>query len=203
MQRRCRLTCSTACRGSSCFDVSDWHAVSWAHPKLGCMHRIDAVPGSGKTRVLIARIAHLILERGVPADEIMAITFTRKAARQLQLRLAATLGEKIASNIAAGAHSCSYEQYQAWLCISISTCDNSNRSLVKGPYCQTQYNEYAETSYAGIFGASCVLFPGTFASIASGCSISQTCKAHESDDFSQLPHGDCSGTRHLSIMHCC
>lgn len=69
---------------------------------LGCLDRINAVPGSGKTRVLIARIAHLIQQKGIPADKIMAITFTRKAASQLQLRLTETLGEKTASKVAAG-----------------------------------------------------------------------------------------------------
>lgn len=48
---------------------------------------ILAGAGSGKTRVLIERIVHLIDHRGVSPYEIMAFTFTRKAAGEMQSRL--------------------------------------------------------------------------------------------------------------------
>ena len=50
---------------------------------------IIAGPGSGKTRTLTYRIAHQIADRGLPAESFLAITFTRRAAQEMQDRLAA------------------------------------------------------------------------------------------------------------------
>ena len=49
---------------------------------------IIAGPGSGKTRTLTYRIAHQITDRGVAAGDFLAITFTRRAAQEVQDRLA-------------------------------------------------------------------------------------------------------------------
>jgi DNA helicase II / ATP-dependent DNA helicase PcrA len=48
---------------------------------------ILAGPGSGKTRMLTHRLAHLIVDRGVPADSCLAVTFTRRATEELRQRL--------------------------------------------------------------------------------------------------------------------
>ena len=54
---------------------------------------IIAGPGTGKTRTVTHRIAHLVIERGVPAEQCLAITFTRRAAEEMADRLAVLAGE--------------------------------------------------------------------------------------------------------------
>ncbi len=55
---------------------------------------ILAGPGTGKTRILTERIAYLVEHRNIQPESIVAVTFTRQAAREMQKRLVQRLGQK-------------------------------------------------------------------------------------------------------------
>ncbi|GJQ29131.1 MAG: hypothetical protein HBSAPP03_10150 [Phycisphaerae bacterium] len=58
-----------------------------------------AGPGTGKTRVIIHRVAWAIDTRGVAPDRVLAVTFTVKAAEELRTRLEGLLGPEQAAPI--------------------------------------------------------------------------------------------------------
>ena len=53
---------------------------------------IVAGAGSGKTKVLTARIANIIREKKAFPNQVLAVTFTNKAAKEMQIRVGNMLG---------------------------------------------------------------------------------------------------------------
>jgi ATP-dependent DNA helicase Rep len=60
---------------------------------------VVAGAGSGKTRVIIEKIVHLVQQRGLPPGKVAAITFTNKAAREMRERLGKRMGKDRADEV--------------------------------------------------------------------------------------------------------
>ncbi|HEY3332949.1 MAG TPA: UvrD-helicase domain-containing protein [Capsulimonadaceae bacterium] len=72
-------------------DESQQKAAEWE----GAPYLLGAGPGTGKTRTLVARCVHLVHDRGVAPESILALTFSRKAADEMRERLlAAGIGSR-------------------------------------------------------------------------------------------------------------
>lgn len=77
---------------------------------------VVAGAGSGKTRVLTTRIAHLIRDHQVPPYRIVAVTFTNKAAQEMRERLESLIGPSAAHVVMGTFHS---------LCVRILRADGA------------------------------------------------------------------------------
>jgi Zn-dependent peptidase ImmA (M78 family) len=59
--------------------------AGWREPERPVL--VDAGPGTGKTRALVGRIIHLLEERNVAASNILALTYSNKAAEEMYSRV--------------------------------------------------------------------------------------------------------------------
>ena len=75
-----------------------------------------AGPGSGKTTVLVGRIAYLVEQRGVPPATILAITFTTTAAATLRQRLGGILGQLAQELTVTTFHALGLRLIKQWSC---------------------------------------------------------------------------------------
>jgi len=73
-----------------------------------------AGPGTGKTTTLVEAIVDRIEHRGVPPDEVLALTFSRKAAEQLRDRVTARLGRTLSTTLSSTFHSFAYGLLRAY-----------------------------------------------------------------------------------------
>ena len=75
-------------------DLNSSQKEAVLHPKGPCL--VIAGAGSGKTRVLTYRIAHLI-KQGIDPFSILALTFTNKAAKEMKNRIEGIVGTEARS----------------------------------------------------------------------------------------------------------
>ena len=84
--------------------------------------------GSGKTRVLTSRIAYLVEEKDVPAEAILAITFTNKAANEMKERLSQIV-----------------DVSRSWVCTIHSMCVRILRMYAAEAGINSNFSIYSET----------------------------------------------------------
>ena len=105
---------------------------------------ILAGAGSGKTRVITCRIAHLIRERGVDPGTILAVTFTNKAANEMRERLERMIDMPLGRGIGYGG---------LWISTFHSACVRILRQHISALGYQKQFVIYDETDRSSLIKA--------------------------------------------------
>lgn len=63
---------------------------------------VSSAPGSGKTRILVARVAWLINHCKIKPEDCIVVTFTNKAAKEMKSRLSALIGHEQTNKVVLG-----------------------------------------------------------------------------------------------------
>lgn len=92
--------------------------------------------GSGKTRVLTSRIAYILREEKASLSEILAITFTNKAAGEMKERLQRMLGDGAGES--------------KWICTIHSMCVKILRQFAEKAGIKSNFSIYSETERANV-----------------------------------------------------
>ena len=93
------------------------HATSfdlYHDPLLPGVHAIEASAGTGKTYTLAQLVLRLVVEKGVPIEQILVVTFTRAAAAELRERIFDRLSEALRA-VEGGSDSQNDAALKAWL----------------------------------------------------------------------------------------
>ncbi len=87
-------------------DLDEWQRSVVDHP--GGPLLVLAGPGTGKTTTMVETVVDLVARRGVRPDQVLALTFSRKAAEQLRDRVVARLQRTTGATMSATFHSFAY-----------------------------------------------------------------------------------------------
>jgi uncharacterized protein (TIGR00375 family) len=91
---------------------------------------IVAGPGTGKTRTLTHRIVFLITERGVLPENILAVTFTNKAAQEMKDRIKVLLGDSVRLPFIGTFHSLCFKLLNEYRKNGFTIIDNDDRKAL-------------------------------------------------------------------------
>lgn len=72
---------------------------------------VNAGPGTGKTRTVVARAAWLVAAAGYKPEDLLVLTFTNKAAGELKTRLGQVLGKKVAGAGGGSVRACTIHKF--------------------------------------------------------------------------------------------
>jgi uncharacterized protein (TIGR00375 family) len=126
---------------------------------------VVAGPGSGKTRMLTHRLAHLVVERGVPPSACLAVTFTRRATEELEERLRALLGGQ----------SCTVHSFHS-LGLAILRADGASLGLA------ADFRIADAAEWAAALAADRALSPSKASTLLKRVSLAKRTGATEDDD---------------------
>ncbi len=93
-------------------ELDEWQRSVVAHESGPLL--VLAGPGTGKTTTMVETIVDLVERRGVRPDEVLALTFSRKAAEQLRDRVVARLRRTTGATMSATFHSFGYSLVREW-----------------------------------------------------------------------------------------